>query len=73
MHCISLNELETWHDAAVFVEETGVIVAIEKDMDLQRVKDTIIPQLGWVEGEYTLKRTKQGEFFFPGFIGMYIS
>jgi guanine deaminase len=69
VHCKSLDKLETWHNAAVFVDENGVIVAIEQDMDLQRAKDTLIPRMGWVQGEYAVHMAKKGGFFFPGFIG----
>jgi guanine deaminase len=72
VHCKTLDALETWHDAAVFVDERGVIVAIEKEMDLKRAKDTLIPRMGWMEEEYAVRATKKGEFFFPGFIGRFI-
>jgi hypothetical protein len=71
VHCKNLDELETWHNAAVFVDERGVIVSIEKDTDLQHAKNTLVPRIGWVEGEYTVRQAKKGEFFFPGFIGMF--
>jgi guanine deaminase len=73
VHCKNLDELEAWHDSAVLVDERGVIVAIEKDTDLQYAKNTIIPRIGWEEREYTVKQAKKGEFFFPGFIGMFMT
>jgi guanine deaminase len=72
VHCKSLDELETLHDAAVFVNENGAIVTIEQGMDLQQAEETVVPKLGWSKEEYVVTESKKGEFFFPGFIGKFL-
>jgi len=64
-----LDELEYLHDSAICVDENGVIVAIEKDCDLKKAEETLLPKLGWSTGDVTVKTAKPGQFFFPGFIG----
>jgi guanine deaminase len=71
MQCKSLDMLETWHNAAVFVDENGVIVAIEKECDAKKAGTEVCLKLGWdIEG-VTVRSTKTGQFFFPGFIGKF--
>jgi len=69
IHSRSLDELEYLHDSAICVDENGVIVAIEKDCDLKKAEETLLPKLGWSTGDVTVKTAKPGQFFFPGFIG----
>lgn len=69
IHSKSLDVLEYLHDAAVFVDEKGVIVAIERVCDLKKAEETIYPKLGWSSADVTIRSTKPGQFFFPGFIG----
>lgn len=74
IHCKSLEELDILHDAAVFVDEKGQIKAVVKDIkepqDDAALKATFT-ELGWNESEVSVMRAKKGQFFFPGFIGMY--
>ncbi len=69
IHSKSLDELEYLHNSAVCVDGNGVIVAIEKDYDLKKAEETLFPKLGWSVGDVTVRTTKSGQFFFPGFIG----
>jgi len=69
IHSKKLDELEYLHDAAVCVDENGVIVAIEKGCDLNKAEKTLFPKLGWSARDVTVKTAKPGQFFFPGFIG----
>lgn len=65
IHSASLTELEVLEDAAVSVDDgTGKILAVEKAVTEGMVKL-------W-EGEVGTKivRAGEGQFFFPGFIGM---
>jgi guanine deaminase len=70
IHSESLVTLEFLHDTAVFVDENGVIVAIEKDCDQEKAEGTMFSQLNWSRAEVTVKIAKPGQFFFPGFIGL---
>lgn len=70
IHSKSLDELEYLHDTAVFVDEKGVIVAIEEKCDLKKAEETICPKLGWSHSDVTIRTAKPGQFFFPGFIGI---
>jgi guanine deaminase len=68
----SLEVLEFLHDAAVFVDEKGVIVALEEGCDQKKAEETILPKLGWSIGEVSVKAAEPGQFFFPGFIDTHI-
>ena len=69
VHSKSLDELDYLHDTAVFVDEKGVIIAIEPKCDQKRAEETIFPRLGWKTGEVSIRTSKPGQFYFPGFIG----
>lgn len=69
IHCKTLDELEYWHNTAVFVDQKGTIVAIEKDCDQQQAEQTILPKLGWTTRDISVHIAKEHQFFFPGFIG----
>lgn len=71
VHCKSLGELEFLHDSAVCVDEKGVIVALEKECDQKKVEEAIFPKLGWAVGEVSVRTAQPGQFFFPGFIGLF--
>lgn len=68
LHSKSLDELETLN--AVFVDENGKIVAVEKDASDDGYKATL-QKLGW-ESEVAV-HAKENQFFFPGFIGTTIN
>jgi guanine deaminase len=69
IHSKSLDELEYLHDSAVCVDKNGVIVAVEKGCDFKKAEEALFPKLGWSAGDVTVRTTKPGQFFFPGFIG----
>lgn len=71
VHSKSLGELEFLHDSAVCVDEKGVITAVEKGCDQKTVEENVYPKLGWVAGEVTVHTSQPGQFFFPGFIGLF--
>ncbi|KAL2267023.1 hypothetical protein VTJ83DRAFT_4300 [Remersonia thermophila] len=72
VHSKSLAELEFLHDGAVFVNESGAIVAIEESCDEAKAKKEIFSRLGWAETDVDIVRAKNGQFFFPGFIDTHI-
>lgn len=81
------KELEIWHNAAVFVDEKGKIVRIDRP----RLKDSgdsgisghegddwsyemlegVVKEVGWMGENLNVVRTGKGEFWFPGFIGLF--
>jgi guanine deaminase len=72
IHSLSLDKLEFLHDAAVFVDELGSIVTVEKDIKDEGAARELFSKLGWAEeGTAISFRACKGEqFFFPGFIGI---
>jgi hypothetical protein len=72
VHSKSLDELEYLKEAAVCVDEKGVIVAIEQDCDQNKAEQSLYPKLGWSHGDVTVQTAKEGGFFFPGFIGEFL-
>jgi guanine deaminase len=69
VHSKSQDELEYLHNAAVCVDENGIIVAIEPNCGQSRAEERLYPRLGWSRGDVTIRTAREGEFFFPGFIG----
>lgn len=69
VHSKKLKELESLHNAAVAVDGSGKIVAVEPDCSEDRARETVLPRLGWRENEVEFARAVDGQFFFPGFIG----
>jgi guanine deaminase len=70
IHSKSLTEIDVLHDAAIFVDEQGEIVAIEKDIKDVDGALSICPKLGWETEEVTARACGREQFFFPGFIGL---
>lgn len=71
IHSKSLDDLEYFHNTALFVDGKGVIVAIEPDCNQKKAEETIFPKLGWNEENVSIHVAKEHQFFFPGFIGLY--
>ena len=69
VHSKALDKLEYLHNAAVCVDESGIIVAVEQECDEAKAKETVLPRLGWGEADVEVIKAKDGQFFFPGFIG----
>lgn len=70
IHCKSLAEIEILHDAAVFVNEQGKIVAIEKDIKDVDAALLHAAKLDWDTQEVVARACGREQFFFPGFIGI---
>jgi guanine deaminase len=70
IHSKSLTEIDILHDAAIFVDEKGKIVAIEKDIKDVDGALSICPKLGWETDEVIARACGREQFFFPGFIGL---
>jgi guanine deaminase len=69
IHCKSLTEIEILHDAAVFVNEQGKIVAIERDIKDVDAALSHAAKLGWDTQEVIARACGREQFYFPGFIG----
>ena len=71
VHSKSLNQLEYLHDASVAVDKSGRIVAIELQCrDQATAAETLCSKLGWdAAADVEVRVCKEGQFFFPGFIG----
>ncbi|KAI1394205.1 guanine deaminase [Hypoxylon trugodes] len=72
IHSTSLGELQYLHNTAICVEKSGKIVAVEQKCDQKKAEDTIYPKLGWKADDVVVTTTKDGQFFFPGFIDTHI-
>ncbi len=72
IHSKSLAELEYLHDTAVCVDAAGKIVAVEPQCDLKKAEEVVFPRLGWSAGSVTVHKCKDGQFYFPGFIGQFL-
>lgn len=68
----NLDELEYWHEAAVAVDEEGAIVGIEKEDGVGKEKagEVLLARLGWSREGLSVRSAREGEFYFPGFVGM---
>jgi len=73
IHSKSLNELEYLHDTAICVDKRGVIVGIEKGVDEKKAEEILFAKLGWKRDDVEVKVARDGEFYFPGFIGIFFS
>jgi hypothetical protein len=69
VHSKALDELEYLHNTAVFVDTSGTIVAVERECDEAKAKETLFLRLGWDAAEVEVVTAQRGQFFFPGFIG----
>jgi hypothetical protein len=69
VHSKALDELDYLHNAAVCVDESGTIVAVERECDEAKARETVLPRLGWDAAGVEVVRAREGQFFFPGFIG----
>lgn len=70
IHSKQLDELEYSHNTAVCVDKSGKIVAVESPCDRNKAEETLYPKLGWIAADVDVTVGRDGEFFFPGFIGM---
>ncbi|KFX90870.1 hypothetical protein O988_07991 [Pseudogymnoascus sp. VKM F-3808] len=71
-HSKSLKELEIAHNAAIFVDESGKIVAVERGVADEAAAKSFFPKLNWSESQekpIRIFKSKEEQFFFPGFIG----
>ncbi|KAI1764569.1 guanine deaminase [Hypoxylon sp. FL1150] len=72
IHSVKLGELEYLHDTAVCVDKDGRIVAVEPQCDLKNIKETMCQKLSWEPHDLAITITKEGQFFFPGFVDTHI-
>ncbi|KAI1266834.1 guanine deaminase [Xylariaceae sp. FL1019] len=68
-----LNELEYTHNAAVCVDISGQIVAIEPNCNQQKAVETVYAKLGWSLDDVAITVARDGrQFYFPGFVDTHI-
>ncbi|TWU75523.1 hypothetical protein ED733_005786 [Metarhizium rileyi] len=73
IHSKSRTELEYIHNAAVAVDDGGVIVAIARDSEsVDAAKDDVLRQTGWTGSDVNVVACGEGQFFFPGFIDTHV-
>ncbi|KAK8028294.1 guanine deaminase [Apiospora marii] len=73
VHSKSLNQLEYLHDAAIAVDKSGKIVAIELQFyDQKQAAEILYAKLGWDDGDVQVRACEEGQFYFPGFIDTHI-
>jgi guanine deaminase len=69
VHSKSLTEIEILLDTAIFVDEHGRIVAIERGLKDDDAVQTYILKLEWLLDDVIIRACEKEQFFFPGFIG----
>lgn len=70
IHCLSLDHLEVLENAAVGVDEKGIIAFVEKDVSVEQVKYRVRERYGWAGCEVVYGGSGESTtFFFPGFVG----
>ncbi|KAK8042495.1 guanine deaminase [Apiospora phragmitis] len=73
IHSKSLNQLDYLHDAAVAIDKSGKIVAIEPQCcDQGKAAEMLYPKLGWGAADVEVRACEEGQFFFPGFVDTHI-
>lgn len=71
VHSKLLDELEYLHNTVVCVDKSGTIVAVERECDEAKARSTLFPRLGWDVADVEVVSAADGQFFFPGFVGMF--
>lgn len=69
VHSKNRQELEYLHDAAIFVDDKGKIVKIDREQNSKEHIEKLLKDLKWDSNEVEIIAIKPGQFFFPGFIG----
>ncbi|GJN81055.1 hypothetical protein PLIIFM63780_004587 [Purpureocillium lilacinum] len=73
VHSKTAQELDYMHNTAVAVDSHGTIVGIERDAaDVMSAKAKLLANLGWSESDVQVCVSKEGQFFFPGFIDTHV-
>ncbi|KAJ9132486.1 Metallo-dependent hydrolase, partial [Coniochaeta hoffmannii] len=72
IHSIALDTLQYLHNTSVFVDPSGTIVAVERDLDLDTTIAKVLPKLGWQSSNLAIEKIPDGQFFFPGFIDTHL-
>ncbi|KAJ3552830.1 hypothetical protein NPX13_g11024 [Xylaria arbuscula] len=73
IHSKSLGELEYLHNAAICVDRSGTIVAVEPNCNQQKAAETLYARLGWSLEDITITMSRdKRQFFFPGFVDAHV-
>lgn len=69
IYCLSLTDLEILENAAIGVDENGIIAFIEKDVKEPGVAEVAEKKYGWKDSSIIKGVEDSTAFFFPGFVG----
>ncbi|KAI0191605.1 guanine deaminase [Astrocystis sublimbata] len=73
IHPRRFGELEILHNAAICVDTSGTIVAIQPDCNQQKAVETLSGGFGWSLEDVAITVSRDArQFFFPGFIDTHI-
>ncbi|KAI0460173.1 guanine deaminase [Xylaria acuta] len=72
IHARNLGELEYLPNAAVCVDGSGTIVAIQTNCKQQKTVETLYAGLGWGLDDVAITVARDRQFFFPGFIDTHV-
>lgn len=74
VHSKSRRELDIVHNAAIAVDTNGKIAAVQRECgSVEAAKEQALNKLGWNATDIDIYVCRDGQFFFPGFIGEYHS
>lgn len=69
IQCLSLTDLDILENAAIGVDENGVIAFIEKDVKEPGGAEVAEQKYGWKDSSIIKGVGDSTAFFFPGFVG----
>ncbi|UNI22020.1 Guanine deaminase [Purpureocillium takamizusanense] len=73
VHSKTAQALEYMHNTAIAVDSHGTVVGIERDADdVESAKGKLLASLGWCESDVHVCASREGQFFFPGFIDTHV-
>ncbi|MCJ1243363.1 hypothetical protein MMC30_000560 [Trapelia coarctata] len=72
IHSVSLANLEILENAAIGIEENGIIAFVEKDMKELGLAEVVGQKYGWKEPHIVKGDGRSMSFFFPGFVDTHI-
>lgn len=70
IYCKTPQDLEYLFDAALVTDENGVILATQRDCGgRDGAIEKMVARLGGYVTDLPVQETKNGEFYYPGFVG----
>ena len=68
IHCLSLDKLEVLENAAIGVNDRGLIIFVEKNVEDAGLEQ-VMKHHPWREWDVVKGDRESTTFFFPGFVG----